>query len=168
MRKVTVVTPIPQETGLRVGVGVDRVEEFLALVLVPFARKVRSALNQTLLDVTDLRTTDATATVIWSGTVVENTGLDIDFAVSGFATDGSYAAYRRLTRVKRAGSAAPTILGTDTIGTDREDIAGWTVSVARNGNVLEVSVTGAAGQTVDWVCRATIQQTPRPKLPAPV
>jgi hypothetical protein len=75
---------------------------------------------------------------------------NIDFDVVGYATDGSGAAYRRLSRFKRAAGAAATLLGTDTIGTDREDVAGWNVGVSASGNGPLLQVTGDAARTVHW------------------
>lgn len=40
----------------------------------------------------------------------------------------------------------------DTLGTDHEDVAGWNAAFAANGAEIELRVTGAADDTIEWNC----------------
>lgn len=132
---------------------------------MPIMRKMRDVLNASYRVVAAVRTTDATATVIWSATLPLSCAWSIDADVVGYATDGSAAAYRRLSRYKRVAGAAPVLLGTDTIGTDREDVGAWTVTVDDDTvSVVRLKVTGDATRTVDWVARVILQESPMPQL----
>lgn len=117
--------------------------------------EMRRAHNLTYRDRFEVTTTlTATATVLWQNTIPSSCGWSVDFSVLGFATDGSMAAYRRMVRFRRQGTAAPTAVVADTIGTDYEDVAGWAITIDVTSNDARLRVAGDATRTVTW--RATI------------
>lgn len=79
-----------------------------------------------------------------SGTFVDNetlTGSSTGIAVANGTLSHSGAAIR----------------GTEaTIGTDFEDIAGWTAAFGVSGNEVQFSVTGAASTTIDWTVKVEV------------
>ena len=121
--------------------------------------QIRRALNLTYFDRLEVTTSlTATATVIWQETVPSDCGWSVELSVLGFATSGSFGAYRRMCRFKRVGTAAPTLLSTDTIGTDYEDVAGWNVSVDVTGNDARLRVTGDAARTISWRAMVRVEE----------
>ena len=125
-------------------------------------KEIRDRLNQTYRTVVSVQTTDAVATTLWTEEVTPSSVWDVELVIVAKATDGSAAAYRRVSRFNRSGTAAPTVLVTDTYGTDYEDVAGWAVTIDVNGDDARLRVTGDAARTVDWAASVRVQQAPKP------
>lgn len=112
--------------------------------------EIRRALNASYFGVWETVTTlTATATTIWTETMPTDSVWDVEFVVGARATDGSRAAYRRISRFSRA-TAGAALMSTDSVGTDQEDVAGWDVTVAASGQAARLQVTGDAARTVNW------------------
>ena len=126
-----------------------------------FLADVRRALNLVYFDRFEITTTDATATTICTASPPSSCTWNIAVTVTAKQTNGAgeSAVYRRVSAVTRVGSAAPTVMGTDTIGTDREDVGGWNITIAASGNDIILQVTGAAGDTVNWTAVVQVQET---------
>lgn len=154
--------PEPQQKSLT---WAQSIVWYLNKEIAPLLREMRTALTDVFRKVVSVQTTDATATTIWSATVKPDTCWDVEAIVTAYQTNGNAAAYRRIIRVKRIGTSAPTSLGSNTIGTDREDVAGWDVSLAIDGNTVRLQVTGAASATIDWSAEIRIHEAPRSTLP---
>lgn len=121
-----------------------------------FNAAVRKALNQSYFERFTITTTlTASATNIWSATLPLNSTWDVEMIIVGHATDGSAAGYRRVTRFHRATGNA-TLMGTDALGTDREDVVGWGVTVSASATDAVLQVTGDAARTVSWTALVRI------------
>jgi hypothetical protein len=71
--------------------------------------------------------------------------------------NGAYASLERVVSVERLGAGAVNLLTTDTVvqrmtnaAAVTAGVASWAVTVTTSGNDIVVTVTGAAGRTVDW------------------
>lgn len=74
---------------------------------------------------------------------------------AGTADDG--ATYvRRGSYTTKSGTV--TLLGVEVIGTDREDQAGWDVTLDINGTDVRVRVTGATNNNISWQAETTVQR----------
>lgn len=81
------------------------------------------------------------------------------------------ATYVRLGTFERSDGGIPTLIGGafSTVGTDREDDTSWTGAGAPtyDGGVVQVTVSGAAGQTISWDCYLQLFYRPRLTTPRP-
>lgn len=111
--------------------------------------EIRRALNASYFAAWETVTATATPTTIWTDTLPTNSVWDVEFIVVGRATDGSRAAYRRISRFSCAAGVA-ALMATDIIGTDQEDVAAWDVTIAASGQAAQLQVTGDAARTVNW------------------
>jgi len=124
-----------------------------------FYREIRQALNQAYFERFEVTTTlTAAATTIWQYAMSPSSAWSIDASITGIATDGSLAAYRRMVRTRRVGSAAPTVISTDTLGTDYEDVAAWAIAFDISSNNVRLRVTADATRTVTWQAMIRIDE----------
>jgi hypothetical protein len=73
---------------------------------------------------------------------------------NGVVETGNYV---RNAAFKVTGGTLTQVGSTNTIGTDQESVAGWDVTVDASGDNIQVNVTGANGDTVQWLVQAEIQ-----------
>lgn len=106
-------------------------------------------------DLTPLRTTNATPTVL--ATIAPTDAADgftvWEFRIIAIATSGARAGYIRTAGIKQSGGTVSLV---GSVGTPLtvEDVAGWDCTVTIAGNVVQVLVTGAGATTVDWYLQA--------------
>jgi hypothetical protein len=133
--------------------------------LVALLREIRdNVINQQGEYWREVTTTDATVTSIWTDSLPSSSVAHVELVVVGEIADGTTAGgYWRRAVFRRAGTAAAVQIGaTDTLGGDKEDVAGWdaglSVDPATTGNV-RATVQGAAATTVNWraYVRALVQ-----------
>ena len=109
-------------------------------------------------------TTDATTTTIYTFSTVTNTVYEFDIILIGIRTDvsGNTNAYRFLFKAENIGGtivrSGMTDSGGDTAIWQAEDDASWNVQSAQSGTNVLIQVIGAAGQTINWSMRATVEQ----------
>ncbi|MCI0341690.1 MAG: hypothetical protein L0216_11180 [Planctomycetales bacterium] len=97
-----------------------------------------------------VQTTNATQTTVLSYTIPdETTFLARAIVLAMRQSSTSCAGYRREVWGKRQSAGAPTIGAI--VGDTWEDVASWDATYTISGNDLRVSVTGAAGSTIDWL-----------------
>lgn len=68
---------------------------------------------------------------------------------SGVAQDS--ASYYIIATYKRVGAAAPTLVGSITNLYTAEDQSGWDATFVVSSNDIQIQVTGAGNNTIDWV-----------------
>jgi hypothetical protein len=101
---------------------------------------------------TVVRTLDATPTEIYRMTLTLTTGYQTRSTVTGVdAGNGALKTMYVSVAVKRL-LAGALLVGAPVVMASHNDAAAaaWTVSAAVAGNDLIVSVTGAAGRSIDW------------------
>jgi hypothetical protein len=106
-----------------------------------------------------VRTTNATPTEIYRLSLAQLTGYWVDVKILGVdAGNGAVRAMHVEAIVKRLGNGALAI-GNVGMPLDVADVAAstWTVSRAVAGNDVIVTVTGAAGRTIDWQITGTVR-----------
>ena len=99
-----------------------------------------------------IRTTDATPTEIFRRTLAANTGYTSVLALVGVdAGNGALRLIRASVVAKRLGAGA-LLVGTPVVIANHQDVAAaaWTITAAVSGSDVVVTVTGAAGRTIDW------------------
>lgn len=100
-----------------------------------------------------LRTTNATPTELYRATLAPLTAyvalLDL---VAVDAGNGALRAIRASVAAKRLGNGA-LLIGAPVVIANHQDAAasGWAVNAAADGNDFVITVTGAAGRTIDWL-----------------
>lgn len=99
-----------------------------------------------------VQTTNATATELWRATLAQNTGYSLKLTLLG--VDTSNGAIRKIVAdatVKRlaAGALAVGVLTTLVNHADAA-AATWAIAATLQGNDAVVTVTGAAGRTIEW------------------
>jgi hypothetical protein len=104
------------------------------------------------------RTTDAAPSELLRFPLAAMTGYDIESKVMG--VDAGSGAVKKLkldATIKRLGGG-PSSVGAPTTTVTHQDSAAsaWAVTLTFSGNDALVSVTGAAGRSIDWVCRAEV------------
>lgn len=109
-----------------------------------------------------ITTTDATAQTLISYAIPLQTAFDISFVVHAIDRgNGAVKKWRRETFIKRL-NAAPSVIGgvQNPLGTDPADTAAaaWTTAPSISGNNMVLTVTGAAGRTIDWMLFANVRQ----------
>jgi hypothetical protein len=117
---------------------------------------------QTSLYVLRNTTTDATPKELFLDgsaqrlTIAANSTLTFDILVVARSSGGASAGYRIQGVIENTGGAT-AFVGTPTVTTLGEEVAGWNVAVLADdvNNALIIRVTGAAGATIRWV--ATIR-----------
>lgn len=102
-----------------------------------------------------VRTTDATATELYRTTLHTLTAYDV--ALRLLAVDAGNGAVRKISAdatFKRLNAGALQV-GTTTVLASHADAGAtaWTIVMAPSGNDVVVTVTGAAGRTIDWGLR---------------
>lgn len=104
-------------------------------------------------------TTDATVTVLYGFSTATNTLYLFDVLALGIRTDvyGNVAVYRRFRRIQNLGG---TLTGSSETTLDyiSEVDSTWNADFNISGTTLQFRVTGAAGQTINWQMRATVEQ----------
>lgn len=103
-------------------------------------------------------TTNATPAELWRLPLAQLTGYDLSATIMG--VDNGNGAVKKLVTsqtVKRL-NAAPLNVGAATVVANHADAAAsaWAVAVSFAGNDLVVTVTGAAGRTIDWHVSGTM------------
>lgn len=104
------------------------------------------------------RTTDAAPRELLRFPLAVQTGYDCVLVVMGVdAGNGAVAKLRIDATIKRL-NAGPLAVGSPTTTVSQRDAAaaGWSVALTFAGNDALVSVTGAAGRSIDWIVRATV------------
>jgi hypothetical protein len=111
-----------------------------------------------------VETEDATPTVIWQDTLPANGTADLYVVVVGGTADGvSAATYHRRAAFRRPGILAAVLIGVDTIGTDKETVGAWDITVEVDPTVtggVRVTVTGAAATDISWRANVVALVTP--------
>jgi hypothetical protein len=106
------------------------------------------------------RTTDATATQIIRVTLDAQSGYTGQVNVIGVdGGNGAVRVIRASFAIKRLNAGALAV-GAPVVLASHGDAAAasWTVSMSVVGNDAIVSVTGAAGRTIDWLCRGQMMR----------
>lgn len=110
------------------------------------------------------QTTDATPVVAaeFDATQYKLQAFFFEVKVVAVYSDGSLGAtYWRQAAFRSSSTGAVTQIGsTRTVVTDNEDTAGMDISVAASGNKVQVTVTGVAATTINWVLDNTIRHAP--------
>jgi hypothetical protein len=103
-----------------------------------------------------VQTTDATQTPCKTLTLADNTLYWLEADVIGRDTGGTDRAYYKLASlVYRQGGVAT--LGTVNVIVEDETNAAWDATLTVSSNDVRVSITGAGGTTVNWVCAIRYQ-----------
>jgi len=105
-----------------------------------------------------VRTTDATPTELYRLPLAALTGYAFVTALIGVdAGNGAARVLRSSSAWKRLNASALQIGSTVVIANHTDAGAStWTLSAATSGNDVVVTVTGAAGRTVDWSLSGTV------------
>lgn len=106
-----------------------------------------------------LRTTDATPTELWRATLRPLTGYRARLEL--LAVDAGNGAVRAITAsvvAKRLNGGA-ILVGAPVVIANHQDTraATWGIAAAVSGNDFVITVTGAAGRTVDWILDGQVQ-----------
>lgn len=105
-------------------------------------------------------TTNATATTFDIVTPEASGGIFIEVYVTASRTGGTAgtaddsAAYIRRALYKRVASGAPALVGAIQDGFTEEDQAGWNCTLTVSSNIIQIQVTGAADNNIEWICDA--------------
>lgn len=103
-----------------------------------------------------IQTTDATPTTYKIATTNAPSSLFIEARVTAgrtggtSGTDGDSAAYIRRALYRRASAGAPTLVGSIQDGFTAEDQAGWDATLVISSNDIQLQVTGAANNNINW------------------
>ncbi len=110
------------------------------------------------------QTTDATPVVAayFDATQYPLDAFFFEVKVVAVYSDGSkMATYWRQAAFRASASGAVTQVGsTRTVVTDNEDTSSMDVTVAASGNQIQVTVTGVAATTINWLFDNTIRHAP--------
>lgn len=104
------------------------------------------------------RTTDAAPRELLRFPLAVQTGYDCTLVVMGVdAGNGAVAKLRVDATIKRL-NAGPLAVAAPTTTVSQRDAAAsaWAVALTFSGNDALVSVTGAAGRSIDWIVRASV------------
>lgn len=107
-------------------------------------------------------TSGAATTTVATFTPPDERGGHFWVYVAGRKSDGTQVGgYIRRGVWKRDGGTTSVLTATETIGTDREDDAGWNFAVTVASPAINFDCTGAAGDDIAWTVRgfATIAGT---------
>lgn len=129
--------------------------------LAQLLRQIRECLNATFQAVESLRTTDATPSVIWSSEMPPQSAWTLCAHVIAYSQAGNAASYARVQRYKFSG-AAPALLSSAAPVADYEDVAGWNIAFGVVGTQVQLLVSGAVAETIDWTARIGINEAPQP------
>lgn len=98
-----------------------------------------------------VQTMDNTQTPVWTYTLSDNMVVEVAASVLARDNNGNAASYKRRSGIKRQqGGSATFISAVDIIDVDKEDVAGWDVTLDVAGNDVRVLVTGTASTAIDW------------------
>lgn len=105
-----------------------------------------------------IRTTDATPTEILRRTLAATTGYRAKLEL--LAVDAGNGALRMIEAsivAKRLGGGA-LLVGSAVVIANHQDAAAsaWTIAPSVSGNDVVITVTGAAGRTIDWQLRGRV------------
>lgn len=105
-----------------------------------------------------LRTTDGAAHELLRFALELQSGYDVEVRVMG--VDAANGAVKKLlvnVTMKRL-LGGPQAVGAPTTLVSHQDsqASAWAVGFSFSGNDALISVTGAAGRTIDWVCRGSV------------
>lgn len=105
-----------------------------------------------------VRTTDATATEIFRRTLATTTGYRAKLEL--LAVDAGNGALRVIEAsivAKRLGGGA-VLVGSAVVIANHQDAAAstWAITPSVSGNDFVITVTGAAGRTIDWQLRGRV------------
>jgi hypothetical protein len=106
-----------------------------------------------------IRTTDATPTEVYRRTLAQLTGYATVAALIGVdAGNGAVRVIRASIVAKRLGGAA-ILVGAPVVIASHADAAAstWAITATVSGNDFIITVTGAAGRTVDWALSGTVR-----------
>lgn len=100
---------------------------------------------------TNLRTTDATATVFGAYDIPDNNTAGMNLFIFGRDTTGVSSFWFVQAAAKRVNAGTAALVGTPQ-STKLADAGAstWAATVGVAGNAFTVTVTGAAGVTIDW------------------
>jgi hypothetical protein len=104
------------------------------------------------------RTTDAAPHELLRFPLAVQSGYDVVIRVMGVdATSGALKKLKADLTIKRL-NAGPVQVGATTVLVTHQDAAAasWALGVAFDGNDGVLSVTGAAGRTIDWLCTGEV------------
>lgn len=102
-----------------------------------------------------VETTDATPTQILTWTPTDDSAEVVELFVVGKEKNaGNAGGYHRKFVVRRHDTVTALVGTVDTLGADKEDTAGWDITVAVSSPAVIVTVTGAAGDTAVWQAQA--------------
>jgi len=100
-----------------------------------------------------VQTTDATVTTAGSYTPPDNKVTEVRVMIVGRRSDGTQGAGYSIRATVRRQSGTTTLIGAVTAETAHEDNAAWDGTLDVSSPTIRARVTGAAGVTVDWVCK---------------
>lgn len=101
-------------------------------------------------------TTNATPTEIFRSTLATNTGYRAQLSALGVDMGNGNMWERSGRFLLRRLSGAAQVVGTPIVDAPITDPAlGWSVSAGVSGNDFVITVTGAAGRTIDWSLTGT-------------
>jgi hypothetical protein len=106
-----------------------------------------------------VRTTDATPTEVYRRTLAPLTGYAAILGLLGVdAGNGAVRMIRASVVAKRLGSGA-VLVGAPVVIANHQDTgaATWAIAATVSGNDVVISVTGAAGRTIDWLLNGEVR-----------
>lgn len=111
-----------------------------------------------------IRTTTATPAEVWRTTLATNTGYAANLALLG--VDAGNGVIKRIhAEIVAKRLSAASMVGSPVIVASHQDtgtaatasnVANWAITATISGNDFVITVTGAAGRTVDWLLRGTV------------
>lgn len=125
------------------------------------ARFPTGAIKPIVEEPTTVQTVDATVTTLLSYTPTDEKVTTIFAIVSACRSDGGAgASYMRRAAVRRDGGVTVLVGAVETIGADKEDVAGWDVTIDVSTPAARVRVTGAAATTINWAVDVWTVESP--------
>lgn len=103
--------------------------------------------------ITSVQTTDATVTTCGTHTPPNGSVSSVKATVSAYRTDGSEAACYTLSATVRKFGGTANLVGTVTVVSAHEDVAGWDATLDVSGGDVRCRVTGEAAKTINWDCQ---------------
>lgn len=96
-------------------------------------------------------TADATPTTIWTYTLSDDESMTVEALVHAASTTvANSASYKVVGGAYKDGAAAAALTGATTQAHVGETDAGMNATLALNGNILELQITGVAATTIRW------------------
>lgn len=111
---------------------------------VSFRRGVTSSDVNSESHIFSIGTTDASATVLYSDEISSGEIWFLNATVHGYDTDGSNYYFSNLVCVARSDGVSESVVFSDDSGVS------WSVGFILNGSLVQLTVTGDIGTTIDW------------------